>query len=214
MTMTAPPTTRQIQADTDTPALCRKLAQLLTVWQQIEAGKNPVWEVLSMPFAHMTTSEIYDHLGNVRVHVSNELRKLRMLALISTQIGDGNQRFHDINYKNETIVRQFVATLWPTSDPHDAIQTTIEKCQAIGHKSGLPFALWQAILQEPHTSGQAATAVGCSAGEASKALGKLVDCGLAQAPIHKGQFRIYRGIDGLSFLQDAQSLVEAGIIKL
>ena len=71
-----------------------------------------------------------------------------------------------------------------------------------------------AITAEPHTSGQAATAVGCSPGEASKALGKLVDCGLAQAPIHKGQFRIYRGIDGLTFLQDAGKLVEAGIIKL
>ena len=215
--MNAPTTRpRQIQADTDAPALCRKLAQLLTVWREIEAGKNPVWNELTiLPGQQVSTADLRLSLGNLQDDVNPMLKELRSLNLITTRMARvGGGWVHEISRAQWEAMTEFVATLWPASDPHDAIQTTIEKCQVIGQKSGLPFALWQVISTEPHTSGQAATAVGCSAGEASKALGKLVDCGLAQAPIHKGQFRIYRGIDGLAFLQDAGKLVGAGIIKL
>ncbi len=218
--MTTPPTTRPWQqANTDTPALCRKLAQLLTVWQQIESGKNPVWERLaSLPGFPTPTVDIRKYLGNLQDNGTGIFAELRKYNLIVTTLGRvGSERLHERNHASWDAMHEFVATLWPASDPHDAIQTTIEKCQVIGHKSGLPFALWTTITAEPHTSGQAATAVGLlpkEAGVASKALGKLVDCGLAHAPIHKGQFRIYRGIDGLGFLQDAGKLVDAGIIKL
>jgi len=214
---TPPPTYPWQQADIDTPALCRKLAQLLTVWREIEAGRNPVWEEFArLPYCPITTTKIRDGLGNMERVTQKTwamLAELRGFNLIVTTVtNSGNQ--HQIKPESWDVMVAFTATLWPASDPHDAIQTTIERCQVIGQKSGLPFALWQVISREPHTSGQAATAVGCSAGKASKALGKLVDCGLAQAPIHKGQFRIYRGIDGLTFLQDTGKLVEAGIIKL
>ena len=203
--MNTPPTTRQIQADTDTPALCRKLAQLLTVWQQIEAEKVPEWKILCK-------------LETAWIAPTKTVRQLKHFNLISEK-RNGRGFLQTINRDSIWSIADFISDVdgkyfEPEGTRETTINTIIERCQAIGHKSGLPFALWTTITAEPHTSGQAATAVGCSPGEASKALGKLVDCGLAHAPIHKGQFRIYRGIDGLGFLQDAQSLVEAGIIKL
>jgi len=205
----------------NTPALCRKLAQLLTVWQQIEAGKNPVWNELTiLPGQRVSTDDLRLSLGNLQDDVNPMLKELRAFNLITTRLaGVGRGQLHEINREAVEAIETFLRNhqtskgINPESLKFTA-QFIQEMCQVIGHKSGLPFALWQVISTAPHTSGQAATAVGCSAGEASKALGKLVDCGLAHAPIHKGQFRIYRGIDGLDFLQDAGKLVEAGIIKL
>ena len=205
----------------NTPALCRKLAQLLTVWREIEAGKNPIWENLpSLPGWSNSTATLQAKLGNLKDDVNPLLKELRTFNLITTRLAAvGSERFHERNHASWDAMADFIANTHgkyfePEGTRETTINTMIERCQVIGHKSGLPFALWQVISAEPHTSGQAATAVGCSPGDASKALSKLVDCGLAHAPIHKGQFRIYRGIDGLTFLQDARKLVDAGIIKL
>ncbi len=205
----------------NTPALCRKLAKLLTVWRDIEAGKNPAWNELTvLPGQQVSTADLRLSLGNLQDDVNPTLKELRAFNLITTNMARvGGGWLHGINPESVEAIQTFLRNYQVSKgiNPESlafAAQFIQEMCQAIGQKSGLPFALWQVISMVPHTSGQAATAVGCSPGEASKALGKLVDCGLAHAPIHKGQFRIYRGIDGLGFLQDAQSLVEAGIIKL
>ncbi len=114
----------------NTPALCRKLAQLLTVWQQIEAGKNPVWDCLrTIPEvnAEASTHYLQGYLGNLKDDVNPLLKELRAFNLITTRLaGVGYGRLHSINPKTETLVSDFVGNAHGKYfEPEGTRETTI-----------------------------------------------------------------------------------------
>ena len=198
------------------PALATQLGKLLVIWREVELGQNPVWDCIHRATSPIRTDAIREHLGNIEGSVNRMLVDLKTFRLIKTETHIGFDRFHEINWQMESLVSDFIGNVHgkyfePEGSRGKTINVMIERCRVISRP--LSFVIWQMLFKSPKIVTQTAIEAGCSTSDASKTLSKLKSAGLVKSA-SQGTFEICSGINGLTFLQDAQSLVGAGIIKL
>jgi hypothetical protein len=225
---------------TPTPTLFRDLRDLLKLWQDIEAGKNPVWNVLISAHTPVPTHVLRQHLGNVETanaKIYAWLRTLRKYNLITTTVTDGAR--HEINHNAKQAVDDFLRGFQISQGINPAnldftARFISEQCHVLANARN--FALWEVVCdsdrlwadlsETPMYSGTAAELVNnstyqavagfkklkCTLSQASTALRLLERVGLAKS-VSRGRFQIYSGLE-VRFLEDAAELVTAGIINV
>jgi hypothetical protein len=197
-----------------TPTFFANLRDLLKLWQQIEAGKNPVWNVLIEAHTPVPAHILRRHLGNMEnanARIYAMLRQLRKYNLITTTVTD--EARHEINHETEGILSDLLGNVhgkyfMPEGTREQTLDTLIQQCHVIANARNV--RLWWTIKQGPHMSGKAAAFARCTLSQASTALRLLERVGLAKS-VSKGRFQIYSGLE-CRFLENAETLVAAGII--